>query len=1334
MEWGCGPLERRWMVRLHLWLLLLLLCLPAVQLIQAQDSPPRQPPPPPPEVVLPAVTTYGPAWELYGTSYFRPWYIAAYPAQDGVRPSVLLWDAGDHTTLYRLDDAIGARAVLNGTTGGWQMSHFETRPQVSERGLVWVSAFNRTSAPDVTPATYQTALLAFDAASLKLSRTLLLPVLNPALSDYRHGSLYLCTDSAGMLFLSRAEAIYVLDPVTGLQTTHFNLTVMDQLPADRSHDGYHIGFTKDDVMWAVDTQWVNQSLGMMRSRRDGTIIGQAYVELPYTAQNRLEGFAVDSAGNAYIGLYSDDALQSRAYVISPSFAVTFLAAPFASNIVDLEISIAWGATPAEDLIVQYDFYTKQVSVQHPSGDVVTSINPLGVSGLSLGPSQLMLYDPYQDSLLLVHNRGVARLSLTAYILAQYRVSSISTAPSSVAADGFGNVLVVVSALAQQTPFPPSFPGASLPFDFYLFAPNTSLLLCLVNASTSSYVVLDGARSVIWTANSTGMFSANPSFRLFSVSYVTGQSSPSLPVIFGSLQQMVAYDSTRLAVLVNSRQDNVYNSVYLVTTATGTLSLLVAVDRSSQYLTSSTFSLSLDHSLLYLYGRANDFSGSLGYIVSVPSGEVIAAVEPAYASSVFNAQNLLVGYGGPLLIWDSFTLPEPEQPPPEVVLPAVTTYGPAWELYGTPYFRPWYIAAYPAQDGVRPSVLLWDAGDHTTLYRLDDAIGARAVLNGTTGGWQMSHFETRPQVSERGLVWVSAFNRTSAPDVTPATYQTALLAFDAASLKLSRTLLLPVLNPALSDYRHGSLYLCTDSAGMLFLSRAEAIYVLDPVTGLQTTHFNLTVMDQLPADRSHDGYHIGFTKDDVMWAVDTQWVNQSLGMMRSRRDGTIIGQAYVELPYTAQNRLEGFAVDSAGNAYIGLYSDDALQSRAYVISPSFAVTFLAAPFASNIVDLEISIAWGATPAEDLIVQYDFYTKQVSVQHPSGNVVSAIYPAGADAFGGGYDMAYDPYQDSLVMIHDGGAARLSMKRDLITLYSITTLHSNGGPSAGAVDGLGRVLVAVTWDWTSFNGPFDLYLYAADATLLWRLQNATNTNCIVLDGMRSVIWMTEAFNINNPALTSFTLYPLAHNDTGITHRGPELTVIQGLPQKLAVYDATRLAVLVYDGRDERYNTVLLVSTVTGATSLLFSLDPTGSFLIGLSFSLSQDHSLAYIYGFSKDLRQELGYVVSLPAGELVTAVEPAYSNNVFNAQTMLCAYGGPLVIWELFPLPQSREEGVGSGGSRLSGGVIAGIVVGVVGVALVALLLALLVCRRGTGTAQKEGGEFGSIKEEEPEVELQ
>ena len=121
---------------------------------------------------------------------------------------------------------------------------------------------------------------------------------------------------------------------------------------------------------------VNQTLGMMRSRRDGSIISQAYVELPYTAQNQLEGFAVDSAGNAYIGLYSDDALQSRAYVISPSFAVTFLAAPFASNMVDLELSIAWGVTPAEDLILQYDYYSSQISIQHPSGDVVTSIDAL----------------------------------------------------------------------------------------------------------------------------------------------------------------------------------------------------------------------------------------------------------------------------------------------------------------------------------------------------------------------------------------------------------------------------------------------------------------------------------------------------------------------------------------------------------------------------------------------------------------------------------------------------------------------------------------------------------------------------------------------------------------------------------------------------------------------------------------------------------------------------------------------------------------------------------------------------------------------------------------------
>ena len=177
----------------------------------------------------------------------------------------------------------------------------------------------------------------------------------------------------------------------------------------------------------------------------------------------------------------------------------------------------------------------------------------------------MLYDPYQNSLLLIHNRGAARLSMVADILVQYKVPASSPASSAVAVDGSGNVLVVVSAVSGNS-FPPSgppsfpFPGINLPFDFYLFAPDASLLARLVNASTSSCVVLDGASSVIWTANSTSaVLLANSSFRLFSVSYVTGLPTALLPAITGSLQQMAAYDATRLAVLVNNWQDKVYNS-------------------------------------------------------------------------------------------------------------------------------------------------------------------------------------------------------------------------------------------------------------------------------------------------------------------------------------------------------------------------------------------------------------------------------------------------------------------------------------------------------------------------------------------------------------------------------------------------------------------------------------------------------------------------------------------------------------------------------------------------------------------------------------------------------
>ena len=622
-----------------------------------------------------------------------------------------------------------------------------------------------------------------------------------------------------------------------------------------------------------------------------------------------------------------------------------------------------------------------------------------------------------------------------------------------------------------------------------------------------------------------------------------------------------------------------------------------------------------------------------------------------------------------------------------------------------HIRPWYIAAWPPSSTSRPSVLLWDKNDFTTLYHLDDTIGPLTLLNGSTQGWSLTYFETRPQISERNLVWIAAYNRTS--DDPPA-YDQALLAFDATTLRLLRTFLLPTFVPA-PRLVSVPFFFCTDSTGTLYLSMGEFIYVLNPTTGAQVRHFQLPIMDQQPVTYSHGGYYIGFTKEDILWAVDSAWVNQTLGMMRCSSNGTLLGQAYVEMPYTAQNQLQGFAVDSAGNGYITLYADDELQSRAYVISPSFTVSFLAAPFTGGYSnhDVEISIAWGRTPAEDVIVQFDYATAQIWMQHPAGDVVSFINPVGSSGLLFVGAMAHDTFQDSLVISYGSGVARMSMEANLLVIYPVVLPFSTSQTVSVAVDGFGHVLVSIRELLSPFS-PIDLQLFSANGGLLLNLVNATQSTSIALDGTRSLIWTAQ---LNG--LETFALQSLSYTTGRPTQTLPPLS---GYPQNMAPYDSTHLAVLIYNSQAKQFNSVYLVETSTGAQTLLVAVDSSSSFFLASTFSLSLDHSLVYFYGRSVDLRQSLGYIVSVASGELFAAAEPAYSNAAFNAQTQLCASSGALLIWEPFTLPSS--SGSGSGGSALSGGAIAGIVVAVVAVLLLSGLLLAKTTGRCAGAKSGSG----------------
>ena len=373
---------------------------------------------------------------------------------------------------------------------------------------------------------------------------------------------------------------------------------------------------------------------------------------------------------------------------------------------------------------------------------------------------------------------------------------------------------------------------------------------------------------------------------------------------------------------------------------------------------------------------------------------------------------------------------------------------------------YFTAAEQSNATNAPAFYLWQS-DLRAIYALD-ANGHVIANNSNTGGLTLLYFETRPH---NGVVWVTAGLNSATP---------SLLCYDATSLALIRSFPFPAsLTPA-ANYTSGFVFLATDKAGLIYLALGRFIYVLGPTTGLQIRSFSVPAGDNRSAAAFSEGYYLGFDPSDVLWVLDGNAENNTHTIYRVTNNGSIINSGRVLLPNAPTQRLQSFAVDSAGNGWVSIYGRNDSDHLLYKISAQFAVTAIPVPahLYNVATDVELAITWGATPAQDLVYVSDYQRLPIQVLSPTGALLRQIEtrPAGIDAPN---FILYDPYLDSFVVSNlfgYYGVVRVAMNWSFIAGYELGGLDMEGQPLVAysvAVDGHGLLALQVdVYNYSSLN----------------------------------------------------------------------------------------------------------------------------------------------------------------------------------------------------------------------------------------------------------------------------
>ena len=352
------------------------------------------------------------------------------------------------------------------------------------------------------------------------------------------------------------------------------------------------------------------------------------------------------------------------------------------------------------------------------------------------------------------------------------------------------------------------------------------------------------------------------------------------------------------------------------------------------------------------------------------------------------------------------------------VPAFSLQEPSLVLQGV---NPYYMISAPQGTASGVTLFAYDP----TLRHVFALAASGAVLAQTTVSMTMQYWEARPQLAT-GLVWALAQDDYAYSDLQPD-----LLAFDQSTLAIVRHIPYSslVLTPA-GTSATGYGFLATDSSGTLYLSLTNWIYALDPVSGAQLSAFS--VPNEEGTVSFSDGYFLAFDPADVLWIVDNNAVNGSFNAWRSSSSGSILNSGQLGLPYSEFNvgglLLQSFAVDSAGNGWLSVFylqavwkvaPDFSLISRYDIPGPAFVNTIYA-------YDVEMSVSWGATPAQDQVFLYSYGRPPIQIMSPTGQALgvqqtAAVFSPTAfcyDAHDGSFLLGSSTSEYSAVRVSEQG----------------------------------------------------------------------------------------------------------------------------------------------------------------------------------------------------------------------------------------------------------------------------------------------------------------------------
>ena len=602
----------------------------------------------------------------------------------------------------------------------------------------------------------------------------------------------------------------------------------------------------------------------------------------------------------------------------------------------------------------------------------------------------------------------------------------------------------------------------------------------------------------------------------------------------------------------------------------------------------------------------------------------------------------------------------------------------------------YDVFYMVGAELNSSVALYVMGLEAPIIAVSHA---GTVLATTADTSKYVYFEARPHGP---MLWARAVNTS-----LPSTNNTFVVGHNALTLEVEAVVrddaLLPP--PQYSNFPYDGtsqqldLTICTDSANRAFLSSHGQMYVLS-TAGVQVDYW---VLSEAVGPNQ---VLCAFDPSDVLWLIGFSAVNGSLMQAwRATSSGALINSGWLDFGSSAGiSGAQSMAVDSAGYVWLSMYTEgypgnQTTATSLFRFGPDFQLDRIV-PVPANATagiysnDVEMSVSWGATPAEDRLFVFAY-----------GGRADAVYLLSLDGSSegevvrqadGGFpnSLHYDTFNDTLLT----SDFQLSVELDLLATYPIP--HPEYGFFSTA-DGLGNTLII---SYNSVQGVvFDSSVFFFDASqrLVWSYNGSAHS--AVMDAEQRLVYVQGSnvedyapdgsyayvdfntqiytFSYDGRNLTTNLMYlpsQTAYTSIGLLGlvRPPSLPASS--PRSLVALGTDGVTVYAIDTTDQSGTASVLLTAPSymveagGAFQLdAGSVSPDGSYVFLVGY-LTDNCSLGcyeyYVFAFSVVSGQLACVYEEPPFGSVGLAITADLSNRLY----MLA---GSLFI---FPPPPSTPSG--------------------------------------------------------------